>query len=62
MMAVLMFFGADQTGGAAESIQSKLLDWTVAYGFPALVGVVVVGLVIGYLIRMTKRGIRDGWL
>ncbi len=46
----------DPTGGAAENMLNSIKGWITAHGVPLVVGLLVIGAIIGVLIKFGKRG------
>ena len=51
---------ADPTGGAMGNLQSNITSWITAYGVPAVVGLLAVGLIVRLLIRYARRAAEAG--
>jgi hypothetical protein len=48
----------DPTGGAAESTLTAATDWITTHGAPLVVGLLVVGIIFGILVKFARRGAR----
>jgi hypothetical protein len=64
-LSVLMFGGSafavpppDPTGGAAADVQSQTTTWITGQGVPLIVALLVIGIVIGLLVKYARRGAR----
>lgn len=45
----------DPTGGAMADVQSGVEGWVTTYGVPALVALLLLGIVIGVFVRFSRN-------
>lgn len=46
----------DPTGGAADDLQEQATAWITGEGVPLIVAFLVIGTVVGLLVKFAKRG------